>query len=628
MKENESPLTVFEEIKWYRLTTTFICKKNSTQMKSHPISVFQAIVKAVSSKTSAFSALDNRIMPIFHIRDKKHSYKMKPGEQIQVDFFFFKQSPGEISLWRRNLIEYLSEPVYSETVEILTCGEIEERNYRMLSAEFGELPAGGEMCLDFLTPLPFNAGKGKSRVSLSKQKFIALFEKRFSDLFGRSMVYEPGQDDFTVLPYYWRYTEIKHTAKSQPGTIQYINGTVGKLYIKGNWRNFLPFLIVGSEIHTGSKLANSQGYYRLLAEAPPYFADLFPDSKALITVIRDVLENYDHAAEGLSRDEIYPFDEKVFAERLCEEIKNDGYLPTPNTAFVIRQKNKKDRVVEQVNFRDLIVGRYLLKTLYKVFDNIFEEESIGSRRGISRERAIEMVKNAVAEGYEYIIESDIEDFFPSVDLGELRRLLDYYIPSKDAIIKGLLGKLTGNGYVLEGRYHERVKGLALGNPLSPCLANLYLDSFDEYVKSMDVRLVRYVDDFIIFFKSQEQAKAVALKLNIEPVQKVFGSTFFQKGGNLFLKEPLCIDEVGVWVGLRGGMVVIEKGKNILEVKPLRRVSEIEISEDSMVSAGLLRRCKEREIPLSIRLIGGYLFPILEYGEQEKKNIDDGNVFII
>ena len=92
-----------------------------------------------------------------------------------------------------------------------------------------------------------------------------------------------------------------------------------------------------------------------------------------------------------------------------------------------------------------------MRSIYKIFDNIFEEESIGSRKGISRQRAIEMVKNAAAEGYEYIIESDIEDFFPSVDLGELRRLLDFYLPAKDSVIKGLLEKLTGNGYILEGR---------------------------------------------------------------------------------------------------------------------------------------------------------------------------------
>jgi hypothetical protein len=546
---------------------------------------------------------------------------MKPFDQIRVDFFFFKQDTEEISQWRRNLADYLSGPLYNETVEILTVGEVEARNYCMLAAEFGELTGRGEICLEFLTPLPFNAGKGKSRVSISKRKFIALFEKRFSDLFGRPMEYEPGEDDFTILPYYWRYTEIRHTSKSQPGTIQYINGAVGKLYIKGRWKHFIPFLQLGAEIHTGSKLANSQGYYRVLPGSVSFFSESFPDVRDIISVTRDVIENYDHAAEWLSRNETYPFDEKVFAEKLCEEIKNECYEPSPNTAFVIRQTNKKDRVVEQMNFRDLIVARYLVKTVYKVFDTIFEEESIGSRRGISRERAVEMVKNAAAEGYEYIIESDIEDFFPSVDPGELHRLLDLYLPSKDGVIKGLLEKLSKNGYILDGRYHDRVRGLALGNPLSPCLANLYLDSFDEYIKAMDVRLIRYVDDFIIFCKSPEDAEAITLKLNIEPGQKA------HRGGNFFKKEMVCIEEIGVSVGLTGEMVVIKRGQDILEVKPLRRVVEIEISGNSMVSAGLLRQCKKREIPLSIRLISGHLLPVLPCSEQEKR-IDDGNAFVI
>ncbi len=76
------------------------------------------------------------------------------------------------------------------------------------------------------------------------------------------------------------------------------------------------------------------------------------------------------------------------------------------------------------------------------------------------------------------------------------------------------------------------------------------------------------------------------------------------------------------------MIVIKRGEDILEVKPLRRVCDIEIRGDSMVSAGLSMRCKEREIPLAIRLIGGYLFPLLEFGGQEKKNIDDDNTFVI
>ncbi|HLP45964.1 MAG TPA: reverse transcriptase domain-containing protein, partial [Candidatus Kapabacteria bacterium] len=311
----------------------------------------------------------------------------------------------------------------------------------------------------------------------------------------------------------------------------------------------------------------------------------------------------------------YPFDEKAFAEKLVDDIKNNRYEPSPNNAFVIRQKNKKDRVVEQMNFKDLIVSRYLVKTVYKIFDTIFEEASIGSRKGISRERAVELVKTALAEGYEYMIESDIEEFFPSVDLQVLHRLLDSILPTGDTMIKHLLEKLTGNGYLLEGRFHERLKGLALGNPLSSCLANLYLDSFDEYIRSMDVRVIRYEDEVMIFCKNLEDAEVIALKLDIDSLnigleQKVFGSIFFQKGGNLFKKESLCIDEVGVFLGLMGNMIFVKKGQEIINVMPLRKIEDIEIRGDSIVSAALLRRCKEWNISLVIRLINGYVLPVL------------------
>lgn len=80
------------------------------------------------------------------------------------------------------------------------------------------------------------------------------------------------------------------------------------------------------------------------------------------------------------------------------------------------------------------------------------------------------------------IESDIEDFFPSVDLDILARLLDFYLPHGDACLKNILAKSIRSGFILHGVYHERRKGLAQGSPLSPIFANLYLDSFDEQIK--------------------------------------------------------------------------------------------------------------------------------------------------
>jgi len=71
------------------------------------------------------------------------------------------------------------------------------------------------------------------------------------------------EDNFSLLPYYWKYTKIRHLSHSQPGYIQYLNGYVENLYLKGRFKDFLPFLILGSELYTGRKISNSQGYFIL-----------------------------------------------------------------------------------------------------------------------------------------------------------------------------------------------------------------------------------------------------------------------------------------------------------------------------------------------------------------------------
>jgi retron-type reverse transcriptase len=58
-----------------------------------------------------------------------------------------------------------------------------------------------------------------------------------------------------------------------------------------------------------------------------------------------------------------------------------------------------------------------------------------------------------------------------------------------------------------GRIAERSRGLPQGAPISPVLANLYLDDFDEVLVRRGLRLVRFADDFVILCKERPQAEA-------------------------------------------------------------------------------------------------------------------------
>ncbi len=617
----------FSPLRWHKLAVTLLNIRSLPGMAAHPVSVFQAIIKGVSL------SMGNEDEPpvIFHIRNRKHTFRIRESDRIFLELFFLRNTPEYISRWMQAFKDYLSDPVTGRNFEVFETGEIEERSFDMVAEETGISNAEGEICMEFLTPFPFKMAKDKHRTYITKDTFIKSFEKRFSKLFGREIVYNRQSDDFSLLPYYWNYTEIRHPSISEPGNTQYINGCAGKLYIKGRFEDFLPFIILGSQLHTGTKLSNSQGYYLLHKDPPGYFGRYFPNKKVIVSVIRDVLDRYDNALESLSVTEKFPFNEEEYAESILRQIVTNTYMPSPNTAFLIKKKRGVDRMVEQSGFRDLIIQQYILKTISKPFDRMFEEESIGFRKGISRQKAIDVVHSAVAEGYQYVIESDIEDFFPSVDIKILSRLLDFYIPQSDTCLKNIIHKSIMNGYVLNGTFYNRIKGLAQGNPLSPILANLYLDSFDEQIKLWNVRMVRYADDFIILIRTKEDAENVlsrteaylselGLKIKKEKTAVRHIKDGFRFLGMNFersevrvepedavrrLRKPLYITEPYLFMSLNGDAVSIKKERVIIETIPLRRVSEIIVMERTVLSTALIRKCTDNNIPLTITLNTGY-----------------------
>ncbi|HOV21792.1 MAG TPA: reverse transcriptase domain-containing protein [bacterium] len=496
-------MDILKNCQWYRLCLTLVNINTSPAMSSHPFVIIQAIIKGVNSLLSG----DEPII-FFHIKGKKHTYKMHQFDKLPIEVFFFKKSPEYYNQWKKTFISYLFDPITGRNFDILEIGEIENRSFDNLLLDIGEIHSEGEICLEFLSPFPFKPQKSKQRTYISKEEFIKVYENRFFRLFGKEIHYTSKKDDFTLLPYYWNYTEIRHPSMSQIGHTQYINGCIGKLYIKGVFKDFLPFLILGSELHTGAKISFSQGYYVLHNNSVPFFDSFFPNKKSIIDTIKITMERYNNAITNLSETEGFSFNEETYAEKIYEEIKENTYTPSPNRSFYIKKKDGSKRLIEQPCFKDLIVQEYLLRTISGVFDRIFEASSIGFRKGKSREIALDMLRSAVSEGYQYAVEADIEDFFLSIDLEILTALLDFYIPQKDIILKSVLLKSIKNGYIVGERYFPRVKGLAQGSPLSPVLANLYLYSFNEKIQNSNVKMVRYGDDFIILTKTKEDARNI------------------------------------------------------------------------------------------------------------------------
>ena len=619
--------TDLEALRWIKLTTLLVYQRDNQASGGQASYIIQAVTKEITGLHRASAPPD----VLFHITGTRYTAKWRKGDFLPVEFMFPRWSGDEVCRWREYLGLVLANGGKPRAFSLAEANEPVAHSLADLAKEQTGIPSEGEICLEFFSPVPFTQIKGKPRTFMPREQFINALERRFSRLFGATLSYTSVSDEFDVLPYYWNYTESRYQSRSQPGSTHYLNGCLGKLYIRGRFADFLPFILLGSELHAGTKTGYSQGYYVIHPESTPFFSGTFPDKKALATVVRDMANRYDSFTVADEWEKPGGSDEVTLTNEIWRQLGENSYRPEPSRAFPIPKKDGSSRLVEQLKPQDLIVQHYLLNMLSPVIEKILEDESIGFRKGASRTRALELVRAAVAEGYVFVIESDIESLFPSIDLEILERLLDHYLPRKDMTVKNLLVRCIRAPYTLQGETHERHKGLAQGSPLSPLLANLYLDSFGEEIKSLNMRLIRFADDFVILVRTREETEKVLTdarsilsslglglkeaKTAIKPVSEEFRflaiechgleGTVLPEETPRILAKPLYITEPFVFLALDGEAVAIRKQGKTIDTIPLRRVSEVLVMERASFSTAFVRRCVELKIPLTVTLSSGY-----------------------
>ena len=629
-----------ESLEWVKVIVIFKSPSLKEQSQTSPLCIMEAINKAITDLTWGIHNKEWN-QPIFHFSRKQHNFKLSPDELYKVEFIFTKKDINQVESWIQNLKRYFSVEENCRSFYPVEIGSPVKRNLLLLIDEIGEIPDEGELCLKFLTPFHFKPEQGKTRYFIDSHSFIKSLLNRFSRLFSKSLDYEINPE-FETLPYFWEYTEIKHKSHSQPGTYQFINGCIGPLYLRGNYSKTKPLLYLATELHAGTKLSNSYGYFVLYRDSLPFFDLRFPRLNEIESIAHEVIERYDDALLSLIQPETKELSPKEIAISLFNEINNGTYQPLPFKAFTIKTESGKERQVEQPEYRDLIAGLYALRLLSPVLDKAFEEESIGFRKGKSREKAIELIREALNQGFLWIVESDIENFFPSINLKLLEDLLDKYIPEKDKKFRTFIFSIIRAKYKLEEKVFERESGLPIGHPLSPCLTNLYLDAFDEKIKALDLKLIRYADDFLIFCKTKEQAEEIIQKVEnilsglnlkikkektaIKNVSEGFEFLGFNfQGGELdiftapemrLFKKPLYIVEPYVMVTVDGNSVTIKKEGKVLQSIPLRRISEILLMEKCVISTSLINKCLQNKIPLTITLSSGYFQTTLRPDSKE------------
>jgi group II intron reverse transcriptase/maturase len=201
------------------------------------------------------------------------------------------------------------------------------------------------------------------------------------------------------------------------------------------------------------------------------------------------------------------------------------------------------------NVLDRFVQQLLLQVMQPLFEPHFSDSSHGFRPGRSAHGAIEAAQRQAREGRDWVVDMDITKFFDHVNHDILMAQVSRAV--RDKRMLQLIGRFLRAGVILpEGCQVRSQKGTPQGGPLSPLLANIYLDQLDKELEKRKLKHVRYADDCNIYVASQSEATEVLqgigqwisrkLKLQVNAEKSGIGRAWERKFLGFILTVALLI----------------------------------------------------------------------------------------